>query len=101
MVICKNGYLRPGSGVSVDHFESRHKGRTYTYFGKNTLDKYIGGCIFVDLASSYIHVEHQLGFSSSETIRAKQNFEKFAFDHNVIIEDYLVDNGVFKAKAFI
>ena len=46
-------------------------------------------------------MEHQLGFSSSETIRAKQNFEKFAFDHNIIIEDYLADNGVFKAKAFI
>ena len=98
---CKNGYLRPGSGVSVDHFESRLKGRTYTSFGKSTSDKYIGGCIFVDLASGYIHVKHQLGFSSSETIRAKQNFEKFAFDHNVIIEDYLADNGVFKAKAFI
>ena len=39
--------------------------------------------------------------SSSETIRAKQNYEKFAFDNNVIIEDYLADNGVFKAKAFV
>ena len=55
----------------------------------------------MDLASSYIHVEHQLGFSGSETIRAKQNFEKFALDHNVIVEDYLADNGVFKAKTFI
>ena len=37
---CKDGYLRPGSGVSVDHFESKLKGRTYTSFGKNTSDKY-------------------------------------------------------------
>ena len=29
---CKKGYLHPGSGVSVDHFESRLKGRTYNSF---------------------------------------------------------------------
>lgn len=98
---CKNGYLYPDSGISVDHFKSRLKGRTSTSFGKSTSDKYIGGCILVDLASAYSHVEHQLGFSSSETIHAKQNFEKFTFDHNIIIEYYLAGNGVMKAKAFI
>ena len=36
-----------------------------------TADKYVGGCIFVDSMSSFVHVEHQIGFSSSETIRAK------------------------------
>ena len=64
--------LRDGSSVSVDHFESRLKGRTYTSFGKTTSDQYVGGCTFVDHMSGYIHVEHQLGFSGSETIRAKK-----------------------------
>ena len=85
----------------MDHFESRLKGRTYTSFGRATSDKFVGGCIFVDHASSYIHVEHQLGFSASETIRAKQSFENFAFDHNVIIENYLADNGVFSKSKFL
>ena len=93
--------LRAGSSVSVDHFESRLKGRTYTSFGKTTSDQYVGGCTFVDHMSGYVHVEHQLGFSGSETIRAKQNYEKLALDHGVIIEKYLADNGIFKAKAFV
>ena len=93
--------LRAGSSVSVDHFESRLKGRTYTSFGKTTSDQYVGGCTFVDHMSGYVHVEHQLGFSGSETIRAKQNYEKLALDHGVIIENYLADNGIFKAKAFV
>lgn len=71
----KDGALRPGSKISADHFESRLKGRTYTSYGKTTSDQFVGGCIFVDHMSGYIHVEHQLGFSSNETIRAKQNFE--------------------------
>ena len=70
-----DGHLRAGSLISVDHFESRLKGRTYSSYGGANADKYVGGCIFVDSMSTYLHVEHQLGFSSSETIRAKQNFE--------------------------
>ena len=54
----KRGHLRPGAAVSVDHFESRLLGRTYTSFGKTTSDHYVGGCIFVDHASRYLHVEH-------------------------------------------
>jgi hypothetical protein len=97
----KDSHLRAGSSVSVDHFESRLKGRTYTSYGKTTSDQYVGGCIFVDHMSGYIHVEHQLGFSSTETIRAKQNYEQLALGNGVIITDYLADNGIFKANAFV
>ena len=93
--------LRPGTTVSVDHFESRLKGRTFDSFGKATSDQYIGGCIFVDHASGYVHIEFQLGFSAIETIRAKQNFEKFAFDNGVIPLTYLTDSGAFKANKFV
>ena len=61
--------LRPGSTVSVDHFESRQEGRTYESYGKSK-SQYKGGGIFVDHASGYMHVEHQLGFSATETLRA-------------------------------
>jgi len=56
---------------------------------------------FVDLMSSFLHVEHQLGFSGSETIRANQNFEKLALDQGVLINPYKADNGVFKANHFV
>jgi hypothetical protein len=97
----KDGNLRPGNRVSADHFESRLKGRTYSSFGRTTSDQYVGGCIFVDHMSGYLHVEHQLGFSSSETIRAKQNFEQLALGHGVLVENYLTDNGVFSKTKFV
>jgi hypothetical protein len=97
----KANHLQAGAGILVDHFESRLKGCTFTSLGRTTSDEYVGGCIFVDHMSGYIHVEPQLGFSSSETIRAKQSFEKFALDNGVIVENYMADNGVFKANAFV
>jgi hypothetical protein len=93
--------LHPGAQVSADHFESRLKGRTYSSFGKTTSDQFVGGCIFVDHMSGYVHVEHQLGFSSSETIRAKQSFEQLALSHGVLIENYLADNGIFNKTSFV
>jgi hypothetical protein len=87
--------------VSVDHFESRVLGRTKDSYGKATSDKYKGGAIFVDHATGYLHVEHQLGFSAVETIRAKQNYENMAFEHGVVIQSYLTDSGAFKANAFV
>ena len=64
----KSNHLRPGDAVTTDHFESRIKERTLSSFGRSTSQQYVGWCLFVDHMSSYIHVEHQLGFSSSDTI---------------------------------
>ena len=36
-------------------------------------------------AYGYIHVDHQLGLSSSETIVSEQNFEKLSVDCAVVI----------------
>ena len=77
------------------------KGRTFDSSCKATYDKYIGGCIFVDHISGYVHIEFQLGFSVIETIRAKQNFEKFVFNNGVIPITYLTDSGAFKANKFV
>jgi hypothetical protein len=83
----KAGHLRPGARVSVDHFESRLRGRTFDSYGKATSDQYFGGCLFVDHSSTYVHIEHQLVFSAVEIIRAKQNYEKFCLDNGVLIRD--------------
>ena len=55
----------------------------------------------MDHGTGYLHVEHQLGFSTVETIRAKQNFENTAFEHGVVTQSYLTDSGAFKANAFV
>ena len=55
----------------------------------------------MDHASGFVRVEFQLGFSAIETIRATQNFEKFAFNNGVIHLTYLTDSGAFKANNFV
>jgi hypothetical protein len=85
----------------MDHFESRLRGRTFDSYGKATSNQYIRGCLFVDHSSTYVHIEHQLGFSAVETIRAKQNYEKFFLDNGVLIQGYLTDSGAFKANKFV
>ena len=97
----KAEHLGPGMRVSVDHFESRELGRTKDSFGKETSDKYKGGAIFVDHGTGFLHVEHQLGFSAVETIRAKQSYENMAFEHGVVVQSYLTDSGAFKASSFV
>ena len=97
----KAEHLEPGVRVSVDHFESRLLGLTRDSYGKPSSAKYKGGCIFVDHGTGYVHVEHQLGFSAVETIRAKQSFESMAFGHGVVVQSYLTDSGAFKANAFV
>jgi hypothetical protein len=81
----KSEHLDPGSRVSVDHFESRLLGRTRDSYCKPSSDNCIGGCIFVNHGTGYLHVEHQLGFSAVETIRAKQSYKNMAFEHGVVV----------------
>ena len=96
-----DGHLKAVNLVSVDHFESRLRGRTYTSRSGLAAETYMGGCIFVDSMKSLLYVEHQFGLSSPETIRAKQNFEKIALDCGVLINSYCAGNGVFKANEFV
>jgi hypothetical protein len=65
--------------VSVDHFEYRQRGQTFDSYGKATSHKYVGGCIFVDHASSYVHVEHQLGFFGSGNNQSKSILLKIVY----------------------
>jgi hypothetical protein len=67
----KDDHLSPGLRVSVDHFECRKRGRTCDSYRKPTSKQYVGGCIFVDHVSYYVHVEHQFGFYVVE--KFKQN----------------------------
>jgi hypothetical protein len=97
----KDGHLVPGARVSVDHFESILLGRTFDSFGKSSSAKFKGGCIFLDHAASYVHVENQVGLSAVETIRTKQGFERLCMDNGVVVQDYLTDSAAFKANSFV
>ncbi|KAI2495283.1 hypothetical protein MHU86_19254 [Fragilaria crotonensis] len=61
----KTDNLLPGQRISVDHLICSTRGRLLTSAGKTKLDDmYTGGCIFVDHASGYIFVEHQVSLNS-------------------------------------
>jgi hypothetical protein len=94
--------LFPGSRVSVDHYESRQPGRLYQSRGSSaTKELFCGGMIFVDHASGFIDVRHQVSLSAMDTIKAKIGFEREAFHDGVKIQAYHSDNGVFTSKSFL
>ena len=95
--ILKESNILPGAEVSVDHFISSVKGRLFSGYNKGSDDsRYVGGCIFVDHSSSYIHIEFQSSLSSHDTLRAKTAYEAVCRDYGVVPKTYTSDNG----KAF-
>ena len=98
----KDGHLVPGQQVSVDHFINSTKGRLFSSAGK-TIDSelYVGGCLFNDHASGFVHVEFQTHLTTHETLMSKENFELMCRDHGVIPQSYLSDNAkCFTSKDF-
>mmetsp|Transcript_1209 Transcript_1209/g.1946 ORF Transcript_1209/g.1946 Transcript_1209/m.1946 type:complete len:129 (-) Transcript_1209:632-1018(-) len=70
MKVIKGGHLSPGDYVSIDQYTSSYKGRLPTGYGiKASNSTYGGGTIFVDHASSFINVEHQITLFAGDTIR--------------------------------
>ena len=60
-----------------------------------------GGCIFVDHASGFIHVEFQTHLNTHETINAKDNFKLMCHDNGVVLVQYQLDNGsAFTSSGF-
>jgi hypothetical protein len=94
--------LLPGQRISIDHFICATRGRLFGGRGKTEETKmYKGGCIFVDSASGYVHVELQATLGTTETLQAKEAFKLMCRDAGVIPQEYLLDNGTnFTSKAF-
>ena len=67
--------LLPGQRIFSDQYVSSVPGRNYNGRGQSQSQlSYKGGKVFVDAASSFMHLEHQLGFTAIETIKAKNCF---------------------------
>jgi hypothetical protein len=62
---------------------------------------FCGGCVFVDHASSYVHIEFQAHLTTNETLQAKASYELMSRDLGVIVQSFLTDNGsAFTSKEF-
>jgi hypothetical protein len=90
----KSDNLLPGQRISINHFICSTCGRLLTSAGKTKLnDMYTGECIFVDHASGFIFVEHQVSLNSFETLKAKESFERMSRNTRVTPQEYLADNS--------
>jgi GAG-pre-integrase domain/Zinc knuckle len=98
----KQDDLFPGQKVSVDHFVCSTKGRLPNTYGKEDPKlQYSGGAIFVDHASGYTYIHHQVSLTTHATIESKEAFEAFCRDHGVVVSEYLSDNGTaFTSAAY-
>jgi hypothetical protein len=61
---------------------------------------YKGGTVFVDAASSFMSIHHQIGFTAVETIKSKLVFEREAASVGNQVQQYNTDNGVYTSKEF-
>ena len=90
----------PGAGVSVDHLISAQPGFFPQSTGILTTKRITAASVFVDHFTDFVHVVLQTSGSSSETLRAKHDFDQFATEHGVRISHYHSDNGRFSESSF-
>ena len=91
----------PGGCVSIDQFVSHTPGRVLTFSGKPTTKTHSCVTIFVDHATDKIYCYPQESTDARETIEGKQAFENQCMTHDVGIQHYHCDNGIFRSKAFV
>ena len=98
----KVDHLLPGQAVSMDQYQSSVRGRLEHTFGKEKEDdKYYGGTIFVDHASTKIFIRHQVSLRAGETIVSKRLFEQECKQYGITVNHYHADHGVFDAEEFL
>ena len=86
----------------ADHYISRDPGRLYHTKGKSDQsDMFSGGCVFIDHASGYVTIKHQVAINATETVNEKLNFEREAQSQGVAIKGYHTDNGIFNTSEFM
>ena len=88
--------------VSADHYISWYPGRLYHTKGKSDkYDIFSVGSVFIDHASGYVSIKHQVAINANETVKAKLNFKREAQSQVVVIKGYHTDNGIFNSSEFM
>ena len=60
-----------------------------------------GGCVFIDHASGYVSIKHQVAINYTETVKEKTTFEREAQSQGVVIKGHHTENGIFNASEFM
>ena len=97
--ILKREQLSPGDRIFSDQYVSSTLGKNFNGRGQQQSNlSYKGGTIFCDAASGYIYLQHQVSFTSTETVCSLLTFERESAQVGVTIKGYNTDNGVYTAK---
>ena len=94
--------LNPGDCVSMDQYQTRIPGRLPHTFGKESpTSRYTVGTIFVDHASGYVHLHHQVSLRSGPTLQGKHDFERFADQFGIKLKSFYADDNPFASKEIL
>jgi hypothetical protein len=94
--------LQPGDLIFSDQYESCTPGRIFGLRSAHiSSQKYCRGSLFIDAASGYIGIQHQLNLSAGESVCAKQAFECDALTAGVSILDYHTNNGIYTSQEYL
>ena len=75
----KKGLLLPRQMVSADHYIPRAPGRlSHTKGNPDQSDMFPGGFVFIDHASGYVSIKHQVAINATEIVKTKITFEREA-----------------------
>jgi hypothetical protein len=97
----RQGHLNPGDRVSINQYVSAAPGRRLDTQGrKPPAKRYNGGTLFVDHASGFVFVKHQILLQVGETVQAKRSFEQLARSCGVAVKGYNADNAPFAYPEF-
>ena len=99
-MMMKQNHTLAGDCVSIDQYQSTTPGRHKQTRGKEK-EKFVGGTIFVDHATTFTYAEHQITLSAGNTVVSKQNFEAELEQYGVIARAYRADNAPFRSKEFL
>jgi hypothetical protein len=100
-MLLRQDHLRPGSLVSADQYISSVLGRRAHTKGKEPKhERFTGGTLFVDHATSFIFLRHQVSLRAGDTVLSKRAFEREALSMGVTVSAYRADNVPFGSKEF-
>ena len=60
-----------------------------------------GGCVFIDHASGYVRIKHQVARHVTGNVKVKLTFDMEAQSQGVVIKGYHTDNGIFNSSEFM
>jgi hypothetical protein len=101
-MLLRQDQVLPGDMVSVDQYVSTMLGRRPHTKGKEPPnERFVGGTLFVDHATSYVFARHQLSLRAGDTVLSKQAFERDALTMGRLVKTYRADNVPFGSQEFL